>query len=109
MIVLTKAPLGAAHAAVRALDAGSAQSWTAGDLLLRFGVPVVLVLVGLGMFVHGRTQRRDLGAQARAEGSTSETTAAALRASSGQVLAGLLMTLVGLLLLFGVILWRLLS
>jgi hypothetical protein len=109
MIVFARHPLSAAGAAVRALDSGSAQSWTSGDLALRFGVPVVLVLVGLTMFLHGRTRRSDLAAKARAEGSTGEATVAALRSASGRVLAGLLLMLVGLLLLFGVVLWRLLS
>lgn len=103
MIVFIRLPLGAANAAV------SAEGWTSGDLALRFGAPVVLVLVGLTMFLYGRTQRSELEAKAQAEGSADTTNVAALRSATGRVLSGLLLILVGLLLLFGAILWRLLS
>lgn len=92
-------------AAAQATDAG----WSGGELALRFGVPIVLLLVGLSIYLYGRTQRREIQDQARSAGSVDEQTGVALRATTSRVLSGLLLMLLGLLLLFAVIIWRVLA
>lgn len=86
-------------------DAGGA-GWSGGELALRFGAPVALVLVGLVVFLHGRTQRSEILQRARSEGPVDDGSGAALRTASGQVLAGLLLMLIALVMLFAVIMWR---
>lgn len=104
--------------------AGESDQWSGTDLAVRFGAPLVLLLVGLVIYLMGRTQRRELRVRARrggfggppgtsdigtAQGFGVEDDAQALRSAGVRVLTGLILMLVGALLLLGAILWRLLS
>lgn len=83
--------------------------WSGGELAIRFGAPVALLLVGLVIYLHGRTQRAEIVERARSEGAVDEGSGAALRTASGQVLSGLLLMLISLVMLFAVIMWRVLA
>ncbi len=92
-------------AAAEAAGAG----WSGGELALRFGAPIALLLVGLTIYLYGITQRREIQDGARSAGSVDEETGIALRATTSRVLSGLLLMLLGLVLLFTVIIWRVVS
>jgi hypothetical protein len=105
--------------------AAATSGWTGSDLALRLGVPVVLVVVGLLVFVWGRTLRAQVLEQGvqrggfggppgttdvgSAEGFGVEEARATLESASRRVLAGLGLMLLGSLSVLGVIGWRLLS
>lgn len=97
--------------APRAADAADAAGagWSGTQLALRFGVPVALLLVGLVIYLYGRTRRGEIQEQARSEGAVDEQAGVELRTATGQVLSGLVLMLVSLVLLFAVIIWRVVS
>jgi hypothetical protein len=98
---------------------------TSGELLTRFGLPLVLVVVGLGLFVWGRRERREARARIGAKGGFGgppgsldigselgfgvEGRGPDPNAGRSKILAGALAALVGLLLMFAMVIWRLLS
>lgn len=98
--------------------------WSATDLAQRLAPPLVVLLVGVMVFVRGRTLRGEaLAVTSRggsdsppgspgagsAEGPGDEERQARLRHATQRVLAGLLLMLLGSLGCLAVIVWRLVS
>ncbi|CAN5478800.1 hypothetical protein BH23ACT6_BH23ACT6_01620 [soil metagenome] len=106
-------------------DAPAVEPWSGIELAIRFGFPFAVVLVGLTVFLGGRSERKALKADATqrggfggspgttdvgsAEGFDVETYQAELHVASRKVLTGLFIMLGGSLTLLGVTFWRILS
>ncbi len=116
--------LSVATLAVTASGAAVDGPWSTSDLALRLGPPVVVLLVGVMVFVWGRTLRAEaLAVTSRdgfdgppggsgsgsAGGPGGEEGHARLRHATQRVLAGLLLMLLGSLGCLAVITWRLVS
>ncbi|MGB3827310.1 MAG: hypothetical protein WA962_00905 [Ornithinimicrobium sp.] len=103
----------------------TAGSWSGSDFAVRFGMPTVVVLIGLTFFLAGRTERRAVRSEVAerggfggppgtgdvgdAQGFGVEQTAAQIRAATRKVLIGLIVMLVGSLTLLGVTFWGIFS
>ena len=117
--------LSVATLAVTASGAAVDGAWSTSDLALRLGPPVVVLLLGVMVFVWGRTLRAEVlavtsrdgfdgppggyGAGSAEEGPGVEEGRARLRHATQRVLAGLLLMLLGSLGFLAVIMWRLVS
>ncbi len=101
------------------------EGWSGTDLAVRFGMPTVVVLLGLILFMGGRAERRAVRAEAAersgfggdpgtsdvgsAQGFGVEEAAEQIRAATRKVLIGLLVMLLGALTLLGVTFWGIFS
>ncbi|MGB3257364.1 MAG: hypothetical protein WBG89_13470 [Ornithinimicrobium sp.] len=101
------------------------EGWSGADLAVRFGMPTVVVLVGLVLFLGGRAERRSVRAEATerggfggqpgtsdvgsAEGFGVDETAEQIRAATRKVLGGLVVMLGGVVALLVVTFWGILS
>lgn len=106
-------------------DAPDDGTWSGTELAIRFGLPFAVMLVGLIVFLGGRTERQALRAEAElrggfggqpgtsdvdaVEGFEAERYREEMHAATRKVLTGLLITLGGTLTLLGVTLWRIVS
>ncbi len=101
------------------------EGWSGTDLAVRFGMPTVVVLLGLVWFLGGRAERRAVRAEAAerrgfggqpgttdvgdAEGFGVEEAGEQIRAATRKVLIGLVVMLVGVIALLGVTFWGIFS
>ncbi|MGB3764728.1 MAG: hypothetical protein WA966_16070 [Ornithinimicrobium sp.] len=101
------------------------EGWSGADLAVRFGMPTVVVLLGLVLFLGGRAERRAVRVEATErggfggppgtsdiggpEGFGVEGAAASIRAATRKVLVGLIVMLVGVVTLLGVTFWGIFS
>ncbi len=106
-------------------DTSAVEPWSPTELVIRFGFPVAVVLVGLTVFLGGRAERTALKADATSQGGfggppgTTDVGAAdgfdvesfrsEMHAATRKVLTGLLIMLGGSLTLLGVTFWRIFS
>ncbi|MGB3185448.1 MAG: hypothetical protein WBG36_14725 [Ornithinimicrobium sp.] len=106
-------------------DTSAVEPWSATELAIRFGFPFAVVLVGLIVFLGGRTERKVLKAEATqrggfggppgttdvgtAEGFDIERFRNEMHVATRKVLIGLLIMLGGSLTLLGVTFWRIFS
>lgn len=106
-------------------DAPAVEPWSGTELAIRFGFPFAVVLVGLIVFLGGRTERKTLKADAALRGgfggppgSTDVGSVedfdvrryeADMQAASRKVLTGLFIMLGASLTLLGVTFWRIFS
>lgn len=105
--------------------AATVEPWSGTDFAVRFGMPTVVVLLGLIYFLSGRAERRAIRADAAerggfggppgtsdvgsAQGFGVEQAAEHIRAATRKVLIGLIVMLIGVLTLLGVTFWRIFS
>lgn len=120
---MTATPLALLALPVRQVLA--ADTWTSAQLTTRFGLPALLIVVGAGLYLWGRSERQrarsqigmkggfggppgthDIGTEA---GFGVEGRGPRRNAGASKILAGLSAVTVGLLLMFAMVVWRLLS
>ncbi len=98
------------------------EPWSSSEWVTRFGSPILVILLGLMMYVVGRSERRVLRGGAAdkggfggppgttdvgsAQGFGVEERAELVRASTRKLLIGLFFMLAGTLTLLGVTFWR---
>lgn len=101
------------------------EGWSGTDLAVRFGMPTLVVLLGLVLFLGGRAERRAVRAEAgerggfgghpgtsdvgTAEGFGVEEAVEQVRAATRKVLIGLVVMLVGVVTLLVVTFWGIFS
>ncbi len=103
----------------------AADAWTSAELTTRVGLPALLVLVGAGLYLWGRSERQRARSQIGMKGGFggppgthdigteigfgTEGRGPDRQAGASKILAGLVAVILGLLLMFAMLVWRLLS